>query len=133
MNWNAIAQSVRKMPVAKWFKPIWKAGLRIAVQQCGDWLQIAVNVEIANNLDKAGTGVVGLIEKWKDKTDALILAYAPAAFQTQAVAACDAAAASLEGRLGEAIAAGSAGAVKDAVDRAFDKFQADLIAKIAAL
>lgn len=130
MNFKSIWTAIRRFPVAKYIKPIWKGLLKEAVQECGDWLQAEVQKDfaelgpkavekLAERLDRWGVRVSGLVSKVplpggiKDRVQGF-LSYEPAA---------------LKNGLREAMMNGG----KDAIDSVFDQSQAVLISKIEAL
>lgn len=125
---------IKRMPVAKWIKPLWRLGLKEAVQKGGDSLQESVKRAARNSLDEAPAKLESIISR---EVEALIgtvrVLPIPDAFKLKAIAEIRIGRVNLQERLQAAIAAGSLGAVNHAIDMAFDSFQQRLIERIDAL
>lgn len=131
---NIVLNFLQKLPIAKWIKPLWKGGLKTCVQQCGDYLQTKADKELAAGIDAALPKINALVDGYQDEVAGLIdRAPMPPEMREQAKDAIASVIDKLQDRLNEAAAAGAAGAVKDAFDAAFDKFQVELIARIDSL
>jgi hypothetical protein len=126
---------IKGLPIAKYLKPVWKFGLNVAVQDFGDTAQKLADAEIAKDVSAAGAKAVDIVNKAADKACAFVdsLAFLPEPARAKVhQMLCDGLV-QLRVKLEQAGQAGSAGAVQDAFDSAFDAFQADLAAKIDAL
>ena len=130
MNFKAIWTAIRKLPVAKWIKPIWKGLLKEAIQECGDWLQKEVQKDFSELGPKAVEKLVERVERWGVKVTGLVAAIPlPAGVKDRVQGFLSNEPAALKGRLREAIINGG----KDAIDSAFDESQALLISKVDSL
>lgn len=134
MNFNTLWNLLRKLPIAKYVKPLWKNGLKQAVQIGGDELQVLVKAEAGKGLAGALVRVSALIDNAQKRLRDLawkvpMLASVRADCDKMLGEGID----DLQEQLEDALEAGSIGAVNQAIDKAFDRFQAQLIARIDAL
>ena len=125
---------LKKLPVAKWIKPVWKYILKQGVLRCGDWLQEEVKKELAKGLDKAVPGIQKLVDAWQEKVAGVIKeSPLPSFLEAKVILQINAPVDKLQADLAAAIDQNSMGTVNSAIDRAFDAFQASLVARIDSL
>lgn len=129
-----ILAMLRKLPIAKWIKPLWKGGLVQAAQKGGDALQAEFNGLLEREGDAALKKVQERVDRLQQRFAAMIdgLPF-PAALEAQIKAAIDKPIDELQARLAAGCAHGCALKARAAFDVAFDRFQADVIARINAL
>lgn len=125
---------IRKLPIAKWIKPLWKGGLQQAAQKGGDLLQAELNGLLDREGDKALTKVLERIDRMQErfaaKIDGLPL---PPGIETKIKEAVAKPVDQLQLRLVAGCKEGCAVKARAAFDLAFDRFQADIIERIGAL
>ena len=132
--WKSAVNFVRKLPVAQYIKPIWKGGLKFAVQEGLDEAQEACKVEVRKDLKAALPRVNALIDRLQQKcSDIVAKIPMPEAVRAKAMSIIWQEVDGLQAQLPAALEAGSAGAVCEAIDRLFDGLQKKLIARIDAL
>jgi hypothetical protein len=120
--------------LGKWIKPLWKSGLKLGVQQCGDWLQEKAKQEIQKDLRKVGDRLQPLIDEWQGKISSLLGSLPlPKGYEVRLKAGFNIAIDQLQKNLSVAVDLGSLAQVNPAVDRAFDQFQLALITRIENL
>jgi hypothetical protein len=128
MNWDWI----RRLPIAKYIKPVWKALLKYGLHAALNALRVALEAELAKDLAAAPWKVGPLVQKFLQEALALA-AHLPA----WAAERCSTFMTSLAGRLDSSLAgavnAGSIGAVNQAIDAVFTKEEAAADAWIDAL
>lgn len=135
MNWiNQAWTFLRKLPVASWIKPVWKGLLQEAVQGAGDRLQRELDELLEKHgdaaLDQANAKIDGLQARINAAIDALPL---PVAWETRIKAVINGPVDRLQERLKAGCALRCAEKAQEAFDAAFDRFQEELKARIAAL
>lgn len=130
----AALAALRRLPVARYIKPLWKGGLKMAVASGGDALQAELNRQIAERGEKALEGIDakldGLQERLERAVDGLPL---PAAMEDRIKAALNGPVDALQERLRAGCASGCIASAQAAFDAAFDRFQAEVAAAIDRL
>lgn len=131
----AAVQFVRKLPVAKYLRPIWQGALTEAVQRGGDELQARADELLEKKGMAALPEIHGLIDSLQVKFATLVRAVPclPKNAEDQAIAEVNRAVDGLQARLSAGVAEQSVAAAQAAFDAAFDRFQEELKARIAAL
>lgn len=131
----AAVEFVRKLPIAKYLRPVWQGALTEAVQRCGDELQSRADLMLEQQGLDALPKIHGLIDGAQEKFAALVrgLSCLPKGAEEHAIAEVNRAVDGLQARLTAAVAQQSVGAAQAAFDAAFDRFQEELQARIAAL
>jgi len=132
--WAAIVAFFHKLQVAQYLKPVWKGALKEAVQLGGDALQQELDAKISAQAAAAGPKLAELVAGLPARFSGIVakVPCLPDAWRQKAQDAVAPAVAHLQDQLAAAGATGPA-ALQAAFDGAFDGFQADLIARIAAL
>lgn len=125
---------MRRLPVAKYLKPLWKGGLKLALREGGDALQ----GEMSGRLQAHGEQALPSVQDQIDKLQARVGGWIdglpfPAALEAKIKDVINTHTDELQKRLNEGVAVGSIAAVQDAFNAAFDRFQSDLASKIDAL
>lgn len=132
--WNSIVSFFRKMPVAKWIRPLWKAGLLEANQRGGDMLQKELNALLVNGaehgLAEAQKRVDGLQAWFERLIDGLPL---PAELEARIKSTVRGPVDELQAKLAEGCASGCTKKAQVIFDAAFDRFQQQLAERISAL
>lgn len=125
---------IRKLPIAKWIKPLWKGGLVQAAQKGGDLLQKEFNGLLEREGDKAIAKVQERVDRLQERFAAMIdgLPF-PAELEAKIKEAVAKPIDELQARLEAGCAHGCAVKARAAFDVAFDRFQADVIVRINAL
>ena len=129
--WSALVSFVRKLPVARYIKPVWKAGIQLAIQQGGDELQkeahrLLTSPKAAVALKAFDAAFDHAQAKLKSAVRALPL---PQGVEAQVLEAIQAQGDVLQAAAREAVVTGSC----TALDKAFDDFQAQLRRRVEAL
>lgn len=131
---KSVWSALRKLPVAKWIKPWWKAALKEAAQRAGDALQKELDEQLLAHGDKALAAaqkkIDGLQERIGKAVDGLPL---PADLEAKIKEAINGPVDALQARLSEGCAHGCAIKAQVAFNAAFNKFQGELAARIDAL
>jgi hypothetical protein len=124
---------LRKLPIAKYLKPIWKGALIEAVQGGGDKLQAEIDELIQREGLAALPKVHALIDDLQAKFAALVRAVPclPANAEEEVIDEVNRAVDGLQQRLTGAVASDTAAAAQAAFDAAFDRFQDELKARIS--
>lgn len=128
MGWlKAVWSWVRRLPVARYIKPLWKAGLKALIQQEGDVLQERLDGMVAA---KGPEVIGGLIDQFTRAVRAgFRVLPLPAAFEGKVIGFVEEHAAALKESLPAAVASGGVAAM----DAKYDELQAVLIARVDAL
>jgi len=141
--WKRLINAIRKLPVAQWIKPVWKGALsEMLVQNGGDKLQAELDGLLVKHapqgleaaLAKVNTAVDGIQDRFAKLADKVPCV--PAAARAEVLAEVNRAVDGLQERISGAVEAGrerGVPAARAALAAAFDKFQSDLKARIAAL
>lgn len=134
-KWLAVAwRMICKAPVAQYIRPVWKAGLKIAVQEGGDMIQSEFQALLSREGDKAISQMNARIDRMQERFAAWVDALPfPPQVEERVAGIVNGAVDALQSRLRAATISGSAVACRAAVDAAFDEFQASVKAKIDAL
>ena len=135
MGWlKAAWQWVRKLPVARYIRPLWKGLLKEAVQVAGDEVQSGAIAALETGICDIAKRVNPLIDSGQSRLAKLMQKlplpdHIEEAFWRVFRDEVD----QLQAKIEKAACAGSMGAVKDALNAAFDDFQLRLKARIDAL
>lgn len=128
MGWLKKAWAfIRKLPVAKYIKPLWKSGLAYLVQSEGDRLQ----GKIGDAIEQKGPEAAGkLIDDWGNAIRKGLMALPlPHGIEVRVLGILYAKQSDLRTAIADAIKNGG----RPAADLAFDRVQQGLLEKIAAL
>lgn len=130
-----VAQFLRKLPIAQYISPIWKGALKEAVQRGGDQLQAELNEILKQKAAEALPEIQAKIDGLQERFAGMVRAIPclPASVEKEAIAEVNRAVDSLQARLEAAAVAGGIEAVQAAFNAAFDRFQEELKARIAAI
>ena len=132
MKW--LISWIRKLPIARFIKPLWKGALKQAVQIAGDSLQEATKKEIQKDLTAAAPKVAQLLSDFQTKAYRMTWQLPiPDQAKAQCLAILKDSATGLEKNISTAIEAKNVKSVNMAIDSAFDAFQALVIVRIDAL
>lgn len=133
---RAAARALRRLPVAKYLKPVWKTALKdLVVQEGGDALQAElvqhVRSKTPDAIAKASKLVDGVQERFKNLLHKV--PFLPDAKEREILAAVNPAVDALQEQLRGCLALNGAEAAVAAMNRAFDRFQADLKGRVSQL
>lgn len=132
--WKSLVNAVRKLPVAKWIKPWWKAGLKYGVAEGGDQLQKEVNLLLASKAEKALPEIQAKVDELQARFNKIVDALPfPAELEEKAKAAVNEPVDRLQERMDHGCAQGCVKSAQAAFDGAFDRFQTELAERIDAL
>ena len=70
--WKSLIDAVRKLPIAKWIKPWWKAGLKAAVLSGGDRLQVEADELLAKEAEKALPKIQAKVDGLQARFNAIV-------------------------------------------------------------
>lgn len=135
MNWMKTAWTfLRRLPVAKWIKPLWKKGLQEAAQAAGDALQNEIGSLIVEQGDKALPAVQAKIDGFQSRISKAIdgLPF-PSALEAKVKDAINGPVDALQSQLSAGCSHGNTVKAQIVFNAAFDKFQSELATRIAAL
>ena len=117
---------IRKLPVAKYIKPLWKSGLSFLVQNEGDRAQVKLGDEFEA---KGPDAAARVIDSWGNALVAgVIWLPLPHGIETWFIGLIRAKQTTLRFALAEAVRSGG----RPVIDKAFDAAQKGILEKIAA-
>lgn len=129
MNFNKVWSFLRKLPMAKFLKPVWKYALKEAVEIGGNEVQQEiVKIYKARSprwMELVSDKILYLPRKFRSILDSVPL---PQAWEDKATSAVDVAIQGLQQRLRLTVDLG-----EPAINAAFDKFQEDVKQRIDQL
>lgn len=134
---RAAARALRRLPVAKYLKPVWKKALKeLVVQDGGDKLQAELLELIRAKTPEALTVAHNTIDRAQERFEKLVrgLPFIPVEQENRILAQVNASVDALEERLRGVLDAGRDElSILDLVNRAFDDFQADVKKRVDEL
>lgn len=124
---KGLFEAVRRLPVAKYLKPLWKGALLEAVQAGGDALQASLRVKLAS---EGPSGLNAAVDRWQeDVSGKLAKLPLPSSVKDRCSEWVRFEGDRLQQKLVPAAVAGGV----DALDSVFDESQAVLRSKIESL
>lgn len=125
---------LRRLPVARWLKPVWKGLLLEAVSSGGDRLQEEVDRLLREHGEKALDQINAKVDGFQGTFAKVVAALPiPQAWRDRVRVAVDGPVDALQARLREGCATRCADRAQEVFDAAFDSFQEDLAARVRAL
>lgn len=132
MKW--LLSLIRRLPIAKFIKPLWKGALKQAVQIAGDSLQESLKEEIKKDLAAAAPKVAQLISDFQAKAYRMTWQLPiPEQAKARCLAILKDSISGLDKNISLALESKESKAIDGAIDSAFDAFQVLVIARIDAL
>lgn len=131
--WKSLVDAVRKMPIAKWIKPLWKGGLKMGVKDGGDQLQAEINKMLEREGVKALPKIHARVDRLQERFGAIVDALPlPPTLETKIKIAVNKPVDLLQKRIEAGCAMGCEIRAKELFNDAFDRFQVESIERIDA-